>query len=60
MVRQVQPEEGKVLAKEWNCVWTEASARLNENVAKAFELVIGEIEKQFAPPAEEKGKCIIS
>lgn len=60
MVRQVQPHEGKVLAEEWNCAWTEASARLNENVAKAFELVIGEIEKQFAPPAEEKGKCIIS
>ena len=60
MVRQVQPEEGKVLAEEWNCAWTEASARLNENVAKAFELVIGEVEKQFAPPAEEKGKCIIS
>ena len=60
MFRQVQPEEGKILAEEWNCAWTEASARHNENVAKAFELVIGEVEKQFAPPPEEKGKCIIS
>ena len=60
MFRQVEPEEGKILAEEWNCAWTEASARHNENVAKAFELVIGEVEKQFAPPLEEKGKCIIS
>lgn len=58
--RQVQSEEGKVLAEQWNCAWTEASARHNDNVAKAFELVIGEVEKQFAPPPEEKGKCIIS
>lgn len=58
--RQIQPEEGKILAEEWNCAWTEASARYNENVAKVFELVIGEVEKQFAPPPEEKGKCIIS
>ena len=58
--RQVQPDEGRILAGEWNCAWTEASARHNENVGKAFELVIGEVEKQFAPPSEEKGRCIIS
>lgn len=56
----MRPEEGKALAEEWNCAFTEASARHNENVAKAFELIIGEVEKQNAPPAEEKGKCIIS
>jgi hypothetical protein len=60
MNRQVGPEVGKALAEEWGCAWTEASARHNENVAKAFELVIGEVEKQNAPPAEEKSKCIIS
>jgi Ras homolog enriched in brain len=60
MNRQVGPEVGKALAEEWNCVWTEASARHNENVARAFELVIGEVEKQNAPPVEEKSKCIIS
>jgi Ras family protein len=58
--RQVRPEDGKALAEEWNCAFTEASARHNENVGRAFELIIGEVEKQNAPPAEEKGKCIIS
>lgn len=58
--RQVKPEEGKALAEEWNCAWTEASARHNENVGKAFELVIGEVEKHNAPPAEEKKGCTIS
>jgi hypothetical protein len=56
----VKPEEGKALAEEWNCAWTEASARHNENVGKAFELVIGEVEKHNAPPAEEKKGCTIS
>ena len=60
MRRQVDPAAGKALAEEWHCAWTEASARNDENVAKAFELVIGEVEKQNAPPAEEKGKCTIS
>jgi len=59
-IRQVSAEDGRRLSEEWNCAWTEASARNNENVSKAFELVIGQVEKQFAPPAEERGKCIIS
>jgi Ras family protein len=49
-----------VLAEEWNCAWTEASARHNENVAKAFELVIQEVEKHNAPIEEEKKGCVIS
>lgn len=49
-----------MLAEEWNCAWTEASARHNENVTKAFELILGEVEKQNAPPEEEKSKCTIS
>jgi Ras homolog enriched in brain len=60
MGRQVAPEVGKALAEEWGCMFTEASARHNENVAKAFEMVIGEIEKQNTPQTEEKSKCIIS
>jgi len=48
------------LAEEWHCAWTEASARHNENVTKAFEMVISEVEKQNAPPVEEKSKCTIS
>lgn len=47
--RQVSVEEGKALASEWKCSWTEASARHNENVARAFELIISEVEKQENP-----------
>ncbi|KAI9850468.1 MAG: GTP-binding protein [Thelocarpon superellum] len=47
--RQVSPEEGKQLASECKCAWTEASARYNENVSKAFELMIAEVEKAQNP-----------
>ncbi|OCL03856.1 seryl-tRNA synthetase [Glonium stellatum] len=47
--RQVQPENGKALAEEFKCAWTEASARYNENVSKAFELMIAEVEKSQNP-----------
>ena len=58
--RQVSQEEGKKLAEELGCGYTEASARLNENVAKAFELMIGEIEKQQNPNEPPGGgKCVV-
>ncbi|CUS11203.1 hypothetical protein C7212DRAFT_350562 [Tuber magnatum] len=58
--RQVTAEEGKALTQQWNCAWTEASARHNENVAKAFELMIAEVEKAQNPSqATNGGKCII-
>ncbi|KAK0754805.1 putative ras-related GTP-binding protein [Schizothecium vesticola] len=56
--RQVTPEDGKELADRYKCAWTEASARYGENVSRAFELLIGEIEKSQnpnEPPAN--GKC---
>lgn len=58
--RQVSVEEGRKIAEEFNCGWTEASARFNVNVAKAFEIMIGEIEKSQNPtqPAGE-GKCCV-
>lgn len=43
--RQVATLEGKTLADEFKCGFTEASARLNHNVSKAFEQMIAEIEK---------------
>jgi Ras family protein len=43
--RQVSTEEAAKLAKEWNCVSVESSARLNQNITKIFELMVGEIEK---------------
>lgn len=58
--RQVSPEEGRALAQEWNCAWTEASARHNENVAKAFEMAIAEVEKAQNPSQAANGtKCFI-
>ena len=47
--RQVTAEEGAKLAEEFNCGFTEASARLNANVSKAFELMIAEVEKTQNP-----------
>lgn len=47
--RQVATIEGKSLADEFKCGFTEASARLNHNVSKAFEQMIGEIEKSQNP-----------
>ncbi|KAG9232986.1 hypothetical protein BJ875DRAFT_505664 [Amylocarpus encephaloides] len=40
--RQVTAQEGKELAEKYHCAWTEASARYDENVSKAFELMIGQ------------------
>lgn len=58
--RQVTAEDGKQLSEKYSCGWTEASARYNENVDKAFELLIAQIEKAQnpnEPPAG--GKCIV-
>jgi Ras family protein len=58
--RQVTPEDGRALAAEFKCAWTEASARYNENVQKAFELMISEVERSQNPgePAAG-GKCTV-
>jgi len=58
--RQVPAVEGAQLAEEFKCGFTEASARLNTNVAKSFELVIAEVEKSQdpnEPPGD--GKCCV-
>lgn len=58
--RQVSADEGRALTQEWNCAWTEASARHDENVSKAFEMMIQEIEKAQNPQQPANGgKCII-
>ncbi|CAI6333332.1 unnamed protein product [Periconia digitata] len=58
--RQVTAEEGKALAEELKCAWTEASARYDENVQKAFELMIGEVEKSQNPGEPAGGsKCVV-
>lgn len=58
--RQVTAEQGKALAEEFKCAWTEASARYNENVSKAFDAMIGEIEKSQNPGEPTGGnKCTV-
>jgi GTPase SAR1 family protein len=59
--RQVTPEQGKELAEKYQCAWTEASARYDENVAKAFELMIGQVEKSQNPnePTGGNNKCLV-
>ena len=57
-LRQVPAEEGEQLARTFNCSFTEASARLNSNVARAFELVVSETEKSRDPNKPTGGnKC---
>ncbi|KZF22378.1 rheb small monomeric GTPase-like protein RhbA [Xylona heveae TC161] len=58
--RQVTLEAGKALAAEINCGFTEASARYNEHVSKAFELMIAEVEKSQNPSQPAGGnKCVV-
>ena len=53
---QVTAEEGPKLAEEFSCAFTEASARLNENVSRAFELIVSEVEKSQNPNEPTGGK----
>ena len=58
--RQVTLEEGRKCGEDFKCAWTEASARYNENVVKAFELMIAEIEKTQNPGEPAGGnKCVV-
>ena len=58
--RQVTSEEGQKLGEEFKCAFTEASARNNENVSKAFELMIAEIERSQNPSQPPSGgKCLL-
>jgi len=59
--RQVTLADGKKLAEELGCGFTEASARYNENVGKSFEGMIAEIEKgqEAGQPKEGNAKCAV-
>lgn len=58
--RQVSAEEGRKLAEKYNCAFTEASARYDENVTKAFELLIGQIDQsQNEGQPQDGGKCVL-
>lgn len=59
--RQVSLADGKKLAEELGCGFVEASARFNENVSKAFEGMIVEIEKgqQAGQSKTGNSKCTV-
>lgn len=58
--RKVTAEEGQQLGQELKCGWIETSARINQNVSKAFELMIAEIEKSQEPDKPAGGgKCVV-
>jgi len=58
--RKVSVEEGQTLGQDLKCGWIETSARKNHNVAKAFELMIAEIEKSQEPDKPAGGgKCVV-
>ncbi|KAF9520402.1 hypothetical protein BS47DRAFT_762754 [Hydnum rufescens UP504] len=59
--RQVPAAEGKKLADALGSAWVEASARQNMNIAKVFDLALGEIEKTVPAGSTEAGKggCVI-
>lgn len=58
--RQVTEEEGRKVGEKLGCAWIEASARYDQNVAKAFELMIGEIEKSQNPgEPPQKSNCLL-
>lgn len=59
--RQVSAAEGKKLADSMAATFVETSARQNSNVAKVFDLALGEIEKKSpsGKSSEEKGGCVI-
>lgn len=58
--RQVSAEEGRKVADKCQCGWTEASARYNENVSKAFELLIAQIEKAQNPGETTESKTCVT
>lgn len=59
--RVVRAEDGRKLAEELGCAHVEASARYNENVNKAFEGMLAEIEKgqEAGQPKEGNPKCAV-
>ena len=59
MQRAITKEEVSELAKSWDCAWTEASARHNENVTRCFELCIEQIEKENQPASGDKKGCTL-
>lgn len=58
--RRISEQKGRELAKELKAGFVETSARENLNVAKAFEMMIAEIEATSEPEKPTGGnKCLV-
>ena len=58
--RVISAADGQKLGADLKCGWVETSARNNHNVAKAFEMMIAEVEKSQEPDKPAGGgKCIV-
>ncbi len=58
--RRISEEKGKKLASDLKGGFVETSARENKNVAKAFEMMIAEIERTSEPEKPAGGgKCSV-
>lgn len=57
-MRQVSSEEGAAMASEFKCRFIECSAKGNDGVDKAFEVLVDEIERIQNPSSSSKG-CIV-
>ncbi|KAL8923416.1 MAG: hypothetical protein Q9172_003165 [Xanthocarpia lactea] len=51
-------EEGRQMAEEFKCGFTEASARLDINVTNAFQQMIAEVEKSQNPAEPTEGLTV--
>ncbi|KAJ3100941.1 GTP-binding protein [Phlyctochytrium planicorne] len=58
--RQVEEEEGKKVAGEWNAAFVETSAKVGTNVSKIFEMMLQQIEKSNGEGDDKKADgCVI-
>ena len=57
--RQVPTTEGEKLAASLSCAFIETSARNGQNVAKAFDVCLAQIENSTNPPPERPSPCVI-
>lgn len=52
--RAVTTAEGEALAKKLKAAFVESSAKDNKNVGKAFEVLLGEMQREYNPAPEKK------
>lgn len=58
--RRISEDQGRKVAQELKGGFVETSARENKNVAKAFEMMIAEIERTAEPEKPAGGgKCLV-